>query len=707
MVIIINIFISLLFLSGANCQLAYSWLVYRHLQCLQNTRNVHELVKHQYMCIFSHTYTCVVDSNTYSYRPLYLDHFCGFINSNYVAQNEVTWNINVKPNIHIYFQNFSLSSNYWYCDFEYLQVITSNRNNTFCGTRLPWVHDATDSSVKIIFCTKRFGSDKYQLQFQYYGAYVTNYQHFVIFTESTAMNGMHRPNVKENEFETFHFISSNRLDTLYLAVVNACSTQQVVCYDGPGIKSPILQCRDWACQSSTFQMVCLFSRSNSDCSKAPSLHYHAMTANITQLYKNEASCSSSGVSVVCSNILTIKIEKIAAGRGTSKFIYSTYTAHTYTAEGFWKQSIALDIKQMDISFPYMLYEGKSCMYGGVYIIDTSSSDDGNEIISLCDNRTKFFFSIQAWRVSILIIHYEKYAPARINFHAEIVFPRTYELVLPRDAITIQDDTMTVTASTFIPINHMILIKSYLIDIRKIQYIQINVKHIVGIEMQDVEFSVYMPDNTEHCVYCTVSYAPQFSNLNSRKYDWEIFSKDFKISERIQSAFINMSACGMFTFPIWSFGIRDLRQFNLLNGYNKTFYELFRFDQLMMYQETPIDSLGPLWWKVQIMRPPAVPHYAIWKVRINMIDAMSYVSMEVLTDTHWSSSVYKWDHHNYTDVYMVIDGGVNFFFSYADSSEIPEFHTLMHLSYKRHFINDLRKGETYKQIIGNYMFHNWR
>ena len=64
------------------------------------------------------------------------------------------------------------------------------------------MHDATDSSVKIIFFTKRFGSEKYQLQFQYYGAYVPNYQHFVLLTESSAMSGMHVPNIKENEFET-------------------------------------------------------------------------------------------------------------------------------------------------------------------------------------------------------------------------------------------------------------------------------------------------------------------------------------------------------------------------------------------------------------------------------------------------------------------------------------------------------------------------
>ena len=76
--------------------------------------------------------------------------------------------------------------------------------------------------------------------------------------------------------------------------------------------------------------------------------------------------------------------------------------------------------------------------------------------------------------------------------------------------------------------------------------------------------------------------------------------------------------------------------------------------------------------------------------------MSYVCMEVLTDSHLSSSVYTWDHRNSTDVYMITDRCVSFFFSYADSNEIPEFQTLMHLSFERHVIYDLRKRISFKK-----------
>ena len=41
--------------------------------------------------------------------------------------------------------------------------------------------------------------------------------------------------------------------------------------------------------------------------------------------RKEVGCSTSGVSVVCFSWVTIKIEAIAVGRGTSKFIYFVST----------------------------------------------------------------------------------------------------------------------------------------------------------------------------------------------------------------------------------------------------------------------------------------------------------------------------------------------------------------------------------------------
>ena len=271
----IFLILPLLFATPTNCQLAFTWLNHQHFQCAQHTRNHREAIQHQYMCIFSHTWMCITDAIAQSYTFMYLDHFCGFINLRYAAQSKVIWNIHMKPNIHVHFLDFSLSSNYWYCDFEYLRAVTTNEYSTFCGNRLPWVYDASDSSVKIIFFTKRFSSQQYRLQFQYYGANAPNYQHFVLLMKPSATKGIHLFNIKRNEFETFHFISNGRLEIVYIEVVKACNILQLDCYDGPGIKSPNLHCKQ-ACKSKTFQMVCRVSIPTLNCSKVPSRRYYAI-----------------------------------------------------------------------------------------------------------------------------------------------------------------------------------------------------------------------------------------------------------------------------------------------------------------------------------------------------------------------------------------------------------------------------------------------
>ena len=43
--------------------------------------------------------------------------------------------------------------------------------------------------------------------------------------------------------------------------------------------------------------------------------------------------------------------------------------------------------------------------------------------------------------------------------------------------------------------------------------------------------------------------------------------------------------------------------------------------------------GPIWLSVHVQRPEDVPHYAVWKVYVQVTDGMSYVYMEVLTDSH--------------------------------------------------------------------------
>ena len=82
-------------------------------------------------------------------------------------------------------------------------------------------------------------------------------------------------------------------------------------------------------------------------------------------------------------------------KGTHKYLY--FHSNSIQSE--------LEILDSNVIFPYMLYKGKSCMYGGIYIVQTLSSND-TEILSICSQSTGYINTIlyDLRNVSIVIIH---------------------------------------------------------------------------------------------------------------------------------------------------------------------------------------------------------------------------------------------------------------------------------------------------------------
>ena len=446
----------------------------------------------------------------------------------------------MKPNIKIHFVKFVLSHNYWYCDFEFVRVFSNNKNITFCGNRLPWVYDASDTRLKIMLATHHSGTDKYQLELLYYGAYVqARNQHFVIFTQQTSITNTHTPNTEQNVFESFHFISTSRLNILQLEALNICRKEQVVCYDGPGDKSPILlftyNQSAWECLSSTFQMVCTFSRGNNFCTKLPYLRYHAKRASDYQVktpglvkrnpFRNEELLSESFNS-----------------KGTRKYIY--YHPETVSSYGIISRRII-------VAFPYSLYQGRSCMYGGIYIVKTLSSMDF-EIFSICApsaiNAKRNLIEINDLSsVSIVIIHYSEYSTKTLIFHA-IYYPTTdYEITWLNQQY-LNDETVSITVPT-LPIDSFITIQSSLLKLRKVQYINISLDYEGAVSC--IDFNTF---RRTPCINITIFYSPHLSNIRGRHYDQETTSISKTISRcgLIQSIFINTNGYDFWNIPVWYF-----------------------------------------------------------------------------------------------------------------------------------------------------------
>ena len=68
---------------------------------------------------------------------------------------------------------------------------------------------------------------------------------------------------------------------------------------------------------------------------------------------------------------------------------------------------SLEIWDRNVSFPFMLYEGSGCLYGGIYIVQTLLSIE-SEIISLCNpvsNSERYRILINDLRNVSVVIHY--------------------------------------------------------------------------------------------------------------------------------------------------------------------------------------------------------------------------------------------------------------------------------------------------------------
>ena len=634
------------------------------------------------------------DVNVYSNRSvIFLEYFWGYIDGRNALQTHTIWNIHMKPNINIHFLKFVLFDNYWYCDYEYLRVSSNNKSSTFCGNRLPWVHDASDTSVKLIFMTPWAGTKNYQLELLYYGAYVPDYKHFVIFIQPSSLIKIHLPNTEQNEFESFHFISNNRLDIVELEAINTCNKGQVVCNDGPGFKSPVLQFTynqsEWECQSSTFQMMCKFSRVDDVCTNHPRLQYRAIRARNHQLK-----------SIRLHEATRCKFRPLiidTESKGTTKYIY--YHPDTASLRGCGLVNI-----KMDISFPYMLSEGYSCMYGGLYVVQSISSKD-SEVLSLCTLTVRAIMHISDLNnVSVIIIHYSEYSTEKILFRA------VYSLLNFPDHLdlnqTYTEDTLSITVPSSIPTKSVI--HSYQFKLKKLRYINISVDAYIHIQ--------FNANLRTSCISTTRFYPPDLGNVFHLGNQIEIptsyyrstkpGANYFHIKTLVHFVVINLSACSLVRAPVWDIFIKIHDKNELqADGVHK-----YNLPTAVLHLRLNIETNKrgrQFWTMVHLRKPEDVAVYAIWRVRIRVAGIVLRVRIEILGD-HWSSWYSLRKHDN---LYITISKAVNIML-FSNIAVAPSNckSCFMEIWFIRHFIHDERitkyiTGQAPHQFY--FSFHNQR
>ena len=419
-------------------------------------------------------------------------------------------------------------------------------------------------------------------------------------------------------------------------------------------------------------------------------------------------------------------------KGTNKYIYF----HHANFKG------VLEILERSVSFPFMLYEGRSCMYGGIYVVQTLLSME-SEIVSLCtpvndndlDNTNgNFRILIDDLRnVSVVIIHYSEYSSAQITINAIYQyanFPYKSNWLL-EDNLNMKDETIEISVPTVpnnVPRVAMILLGSYRLNLRKIQYINITLEEKNIIRMSFNLLYGICEMHKYSCSYITVFYSTHPSNIKGRQYDVEMIdmyeTRAIKRQDFIRSIFINISASNAFDAPVWTLHIAK-DEHTLHYAMNTTYFTFLPTDFLQQsfklgfyssllgqWQNGKI-TVTHLWVMVHMVKPKDVPPYATWRVWLEVTDicrTVSHISLEVLVDKYHSSSVYGWSHlSNDDNVYMTVDKTVNILFETACSLwRMPR--NIFAVWFLRHFIYDDRAaiyaaGQTPQGSF--FTFHNQR
>ena len=156
--------------------------------------------------------------------------------------------------------------------------------------------------------------------------------------------------------------------------------------------------------------------------------------------------------------------------------------------------------QMNIGFPYMLSEGNSCIYGGLYIVQSISSRD-SEILSLCTStfsRDRHICDFN--NISVIIIHYSEYSSERIRFYAKFFYDGPKYAYLNLNP-TYKEDTLSITIPSESPNG---VICSYQFKLRKIHYINISLN-----ANRYIEFNARQRAS---CINITIFYPKDMSNV---------------------------------------------------------------------------------------------------------------------------------------------------------------------------------------------------
>ena len=424
-------------------------------------------------------------------------------------------------------------------------------------------------------------------------------------------------------------------------------------------------------------MFCKLSAPAYGYSQVPHLHYHATRAHDDDFIDIVKFSNFAGLT---HTLLSLQIHETQS-IGTTKYMHNNADHLLYFNPHIQVKFI---ISETEISFPYMLNKGYSCMYGGIYIVKILSFYE-SEVLSHCtpSNSMNHEIIIPGGNFSIVIIHYSEYFSPIIILDAEV--EPIWRPTFPVNLTVSGNKSAQATILSLTGTEKLSYLQSILLKLRKVQHIYINMQHedtVIGVN--------FRTESADSCIYCTVIYDPHFSNIRGRQYDMEVSNKAFQWRDFILSIYINMSSCSTYIIciPLWSISIEAVPNYyyrTVPSSVNSTHYVFLFHFLLVKYHNLQEMHRFPVWYMVHMIK--SKPN-VIWRVWIETCHTVSYVSIEVPTDNYLSTSVYKWNHRNNSiNVYMTINKTVSILFVLDDIITNVKCQNVYCIQFLRHFIYD--------------------
>ena len=162
---------------------------------------------------------------------------CGFIDSLKVSLYKYTWRITSRQTVWIDILNFNIYFVDFPCTVEYITINDTDKENQFCGSRVPWKYYSISSTIYLTFISDFHLPNKgeFQLFFQE-GMKVLHSKHIIQVALTDQQHIFHYP--KRDETQFLYFIA-RRLHIIHLNISSCYSSSHITIYDGPGIKSPL------------------------------------------------------------------------------------------------------------------------------------------------------------------------------------------------------------------------------------------------------------------------------------------------------------------------------------------------------------------------------------------------------------------------------------------------------------------------------------